>query len=449
MNPNQAKNNWIFIISFLIVFFSTICNFTFGQSTVRHLSLNDAIELGLKNSHRLHASYDRILQANAQVDDAKNNRIPDMSVTGSYLRLNNPNIKMMAGNSGSPVDSSTQFPKVHQAMYALANVDFPVFTGGKIKYGIESAKYLQQAASLDAASDTQAVVLNTVEAYVNLYKSSAVVGVIKQNLAQSQLRDSILIRMENNGLLARNDRLKAQLQTSDIELSLLDAQSNHKIAMMNMDLLLGLPEQTQLITDSSEFKLPQDIQTITDLQQISLSGRKDLLALQQRQQAAQTGIKLAHTNYVPSIILTAGYAAADIPKVFRITNAVNVGIGIKYNISSLWKTKPKIDEALARYHELNEDEAQKEDDIKLQVNKSFENFLLQQKKINVFQSAVQQAEENARITKNKFDNQLLNTTDLLDANVLLLQSEINLAVGKADLYLSYTKVLQSAGILFK
>jgi len=65
----------------------------------------------------------------------------------------------------------------------------------------------------------------------------------------------------------------------------------------------------------------------------------------------------------------------------------------------------------------------------------------------VYKKAVLQATENYRITKNKFDNNLVNTTDLLDANVALLQSNINLAVAKADVLLAYNRLLETAGLL--
>ena len=92
-------------------------------------------------------------------------------------------------------------------------------------------------------------------------------------------------------------------------------------------------------------------------------------------------------------------------------------------------------------------EAELADQVKLQVNRDFENFLLSQKKTEVYQKAVAQATENYRITKNKYDNNLVNTTELLDANVSLLQSKINLAVSKADVLLAYSKLLETTGIL--
>jgi outer membrane protein TolC len=113
----------------------------------------------------------------------------------------------------------------------------------------------------------------------------------------------------------------------------------------------------------------------------------------------------------------------------------------------LWKSKSKIAEAKSKVEEITANQAELSDGIRLQVNRDFENFLLSRKKTEVYKKAVTQAEENYRITKNKYDNALVNTTDLLDANVSLLQAKINLAVSKADVLLAYSKLLETAGIL--
>src|SRR5678809_970817 len=114
----------------------------------------------------------------------------------------------------------------------------PVYAGSKIKYGIESAKYLEQATRLDADNDKEEVILNAIAAYINLYKASVAVDVVQQNLAQSRLQDSNFANLEKNGLLPRNDLLRSQLQTSNFELALVDAQNAIQLATVNMNILL-------------------------------------------------------------------------------------------------------------------------------------------------------------------------------------------------------------------
>ena len=418
---------------------------------VKSLTLQESINLSIKNSHLLKASAARNDEAAAEVRQAMDNKLPNASVSGSYLRMASPNIsiKTDAFKSNAPDTSGQQksIPKVNQAMYGILNVSLPIYSGGKIRYGIQSAKYLQQATELDAKNDKEAVTLNTINAYVNLYKAAVTVDVVKENLNQSKQRDSVLSRLEQNGLLARNDLLKSELQTSNIELSLLDAQSNLKTATVNMDLMVGYPEETVLKTDSTGFDKALSVKTIDEYEQLAMQKRNDIMALSFREKAATNGINIAKAEQYPSIALTGGYIAADIPHLITITNAVNIGVGLKYNISSLWKTKAKIAEAKSHEEEIMANEAQLSDQVKLQVNRDFENFLVSQKKTEVYKKAVLQAEENYRITKNKYDNALVNTTELLDANVSLLQSKINLAVAKADVILAYSKLLETTGIL--
>jgi outer membrane protein TolC len=237
------------------------------------------------------------------------------------------------------------------------------------------------------------------------------------------------------------------LQTSNIELSLLDAENNLKMAMVNVNLMTGLPEATVLKTDSAGFDKNYSLKTIDDYEQMALQNRKDVQALSFRKKAATTGISFAKADQYPTLALTGGYIAADVPKVLTITNAVNIGIGLKYDIASLWKSKAKIAQAKSKVEEITADEAQLSDGIKRQVNQDFENYLLSQKKTDVYKKAVVQAEENYRITKNKYDNALVNTSDLLDADLALLQSKIGLAVSKADVLLAYSTLLETSGIL--
>ena len=415
---------------------------------IKSLTLQETINLSLKNSHVLQASSARIEQAQAQVKQAQDNRLPSASVSGSYLYLANPNYSLKTNSGGSDTSGNKGgLPKINQAMYGILNISLPVFTGGKIKYGIESAKYLEQAMSLDADYDKEGVILNSVNAYINLYKASVTLDVVKENLLQSEHRDSVFTRLEQNGLMARNDLLKAELQTSNIQLSLLDAESNLKMANVNMDLMIGYPETTTLKPDTAGFDNEISLKTLDEYEQLALQNRKDLQALNFRKEAAIAGISIAKSDLFPSIALSGGDVAANIPGLLSISFAANIGVGLKYNISSLWKSKANIAAAKSRVTEINANQAQLSDGVRLQVNQDFENYLLSQKKTDVYNKAVAQAEENYRITKNKYDNALVNTTDLLDANVSLLQSKINLAVAKADVLLAYSKLLETAGTL--
>lgn len=426
---------------FFALFFITGVQIILAQQT-RVITLKEAIDLGVANSHLLKNNKAKIDEAVAAVTEATERKLPDASVSGSYLYLPvKPIINLKSDSAGGFGGN------VKQAMYGIVSVSLPIYAGGKLRYGIEAAKYLEQAARLDADEDREAVIFNTVNAFSNLYKSGAAVNIVKENLQQSNQRVKDFSNLEKNGLLARNDLLKVSLQSSNIELALLDAESNFKLASVNMALMLGLPEQTLLIPDSVSLQQTTNVKTMEEYEQLALLERKDAASLLLRKKVADISIKNVKADYYPSLALTAGYVAVDIPGLITITNAVNVGAGVKYSISSLWKTKSKIAQAEARVQQITSNQLMLNDNIRFQINQSYQSYLLSQKKIEVYKKAVEQATENYRITKNKYDNALATTTDLLDADVAQLQTKLNLSNAAADAVVAYNKLLQTAGTL--
>ena len=417
----------------------------------KDLSLSEAIQLSLKTSGQLKIANAKVDEAIAVYHQAWNSHLPDVKVTGAYMRLNNPNVDLKVKLGGSSTDSTKQSSskpiKVDQAAYGLVNASLPIFSGFRIKYGVESARYLELAAKLDADNNKEEVIQNTINAYSNLYKAKKSVDLVKENLEQQKQRVTDFSNLEKNGLLARNDLLKAQLQQSNIELSLLDAENNFNITCVNMALMLGLPEGTQLIPDTTGFLAPSDAGSLVEWEQRAFQNRKDISSLSYREKAAISNIKSIKGEYYPGIALTGGYIAADIPNLLTITNALNIGVGLQYNLGALWKTGAKVAEAKARLHEVMATEGILSDQVRLEINQAYQNYLLSIKKIDVYAKAIEQSNENYRITKNKYDNSLVTTTDLLEADVAQLQAQLNYTFSRADALVAYKKLQQTAGTL--
>jgi outer membrane protein len=332
-------------------------------------------------------------------------------------------------------------------MYAMASASLPLFSGFRFKYGLESARLVEEATKLDVANDKDAVVQNIIAAYGNLYKARKAVDLVAENLKREQERVTEFTNREKNGLLARNDLMKAKLQESNVQLALLDAENDLKLTTINVNLLLGLPENTAIAADSSAFTTLKEEGNAQDWEQTAVSHRKDIAANGIRRKAADVDIKVAKADLYPSVALTAGYVALNIPGVAAIPNAMNAGLGFKYNIASFWKTGAKIAEARTHVYQLQTNEQILLDRIHLEVNTAYYNYVLSKRKIDVYGKAVEQADENYRITKNKYDNSLVTTTELLDADVAQVQSRINYESAKADAVVAFKKLEQTAGVI--
>lgn len=406
------------------------------------LSLQEAVKLGIENSKNLKIDQAKIEESTANLLEAKNRQLPEFKVSGTYMYLPlKPNVDIkIPGVAGGG-------PEVSQVLYGSANLSVPIYSGGRIKYGIQSAQYLVEASKLTSENDKNAIAYNISQAYNNLFKASQVVQLLQENLASSQKRDQSFIKLENNGVIARNDRLKAQLQTSNIELQLMEAQNNYSIANINMDLLLGLPDNTEIEVDSNyigadDLGKPDDYYL-----NLARANRKDLQALDLQRKAAALGTKSAKAENLPSLALTGGYVAADIPKLLTITNAVNFGVGLSYNLSNIWKKNSSLMQSKAREQELAANNDLLNDNVTLEVKRDYQNDLYAHKKIDVYQRALEQAEENYRITLNKYNAGLETITNLLDADTARITANVNVVTSKADAALAHKKLLQTTGII--
>ena len=89
------------------------------------------------------------------------------------------------------------------------------------------------------------------------------------------------------------------------------------------------------------------------------------------------------------------------------------------------------------------------DNIRNDVNTSYENYTTALNKIKLLQTSIDQASENDKILESKYKSNIASATDRADAEILLYQAQINLELAKADAGLAYYTLLKSTGKLNK
>lgn len=412
-----------------------------AQNT-QQLTLQEAVELALQNSDGAKASEARLNVAESEMNITKNLQYPDLKLSGQYMYLTNAdvNLKLATGSSDGEGDSGSS-PKVNQLLLGQASASMPLFSGFKLKNTVKSSEHLYQAASFNAKNDNETIALNVIQEYISLYKSRQAVTLIEENLKSAQQRVKDFSAMEQNGLLARNDLLKAQLQESNVEVSLEEAKKNARILNYELATLLKLPEETNIETATTEFGLVSSptVSIGTD--------RFDLEALKYQKEAADDQVKVAQSKYYPSLSLSGGYIALDLQNAITVTNAMNVGVGVSYNLSDLFKAKSDIKLAKYKAEELHYNLDAFTDKVKVQVENANQEYELALKTHNMYLKSEEQAKENYRIVKDKYNNGLADTNDLLDADVQQLQARIQLAYAEANITQRYYELLTAKGQL--
>ena len=414
---------------------------TFAHAQETNVSLQEVIQQSLQNNKSVKVAEAAKNTSEYKVQSAKNNRLPDISLSGQYMHLfttTNVDIKLPMQSSGGGMGVEP-----NQLLLGQASASVPVFAGFKIKNAIKSSELMVDLSNLQIEATKENVVWQAINLYFGLYKTQRSIDVLNENLVRANQRVKDFQNFLDNGIIARNDLLRAKLQASNVQVAIDEAETQYKNINYRLNLLTG--------QDESKIVHVDNVETLKTINQNSQDyvNRTDIKSYDVKNQIADSQIKIAKAAYYPQLAVSAGYIAMDIDKVASVTNATNVGVGLKYDLSSLYKNKAEVE--IAKAQKL-ENEMQKEttiDKAKVEMNEAFQKYDLAKKKNNVYKEAVEQANENYRIVKDKNDNGLADTDDLLEADVQQLQAKINQGVGDADEQLAIYEYYYTTGILLE
>ncbi len=439
MKPIQRYSSYL-LASYLLL--TMPC---YAQNTTR-LKLEEAIHLALQNNQSIKIAKEKNIQAVTNLQEAKNRRLPDFNINSQFLHVNQPliDLRVKLNNSGS--SSGSTAPDVNQVVLAQANIGLPLFNGNKINYSIQANEYLVKAAELDAIANKNELILNTIQAYTNLYKCATSLKLINENKIQATKRLKDIEQLYKNNIVSRNDLLKAQLQEQQVALQQLEVTSELELSKISMNLLLGLASTNPIDIDSTfmdQLHIDQlAINSIDFWENKVTLERPELASLSNRIEASKKNVQIIKSDNYPSIALSGGYIYADINNFLGISNALNGGIAMRYSISSLWKGSEKITQAKSKTMELEWMKSQLSDQVIIQVNKSYQQLLVAKQKINLLNNAIQQVSENYKIVDSKYKNNLATVQELLDADVLQFQAKVQYEFAKADASIAYYRLLQ-------
>jgi len=377
------------------------------------LTLNEAINIAISKSSAIALATAKADTKNYESKMMKNNLYPDLRASGQFLQLSNANI---SSNLSSNSSNSSAPIAVNQVMLGQISTGLPLFEGFKLENSVKASKYLYSSEKAKLEQNKENVAMEIIENYANLYRSQKAVILITDNLKSAEQRVTDFSALEKNGIIARNDLLKAQLQQSKVQLALDEAYKNVSVYNYDLITLLKLPADFKIDIDENQFGNKQPINTMNDVQ-VALKNRKDLEAIHFLQKASENNMKIAKSAYYPSLNLTGGLIYLDLKNTLTVSNAMNFGFGLSYDVANIFKNRTNVKTAKSKALEVQETESILSEKIKNQVHEANENYNLALKQNLVYEQAIDQAKENYRIVKDKYDNGLSNTTELLEADV--------------------------------
>ncbi|RFS17827.1 TolC family protein [Emticicia sp. C21] len=420
---------------------------SFAQSTP--MPLSKAIDMAIQNNKGLKAADLRTKGAEARVQEVKDRNLPQASASLSYSRFSliTP-FAFGEGEDGKPLFGLPAGG--FSATMGAVSVKKELFGGFAEKAAQQSADLLLRASKLDAQRNRQELVYTVTDAYYTIVKLMRSTDVLNQNIQQFDEREKDARNLEKEGVILSNEVLKLQLQKHNLELSRLQVEKAKETALFNFGLLIGAENAMSIAVDTTLSNNAIALETLNSFVDQAIQVRPELQANVLRQQSADAQLRLVKSNKYPHIGLSAGYNyvnpnASLIPEAKTFINAWNIGLGISYNIGSLYNLKGRLNTAQNAINESILQGQQQSDQIRSEVVTAYHNYELAIEQQKVIRTALEQAQENYRLTESRFRNGLVGSTELLDANTFLLQAQLNLINSKVDGQLAYQRLLKATG----
>jgi outer membrane protein TolC len=415
-----------------------------AQENTKSLSLSDAISTVLANNKDIQlAKLDgNIAAANYRKTDAI--FLPQADLSYTAMSTNNPlnafGFKLQQGtitqNDFNPAllnhpSATPDYMAQLEVKQPLLNIDMLYMRKGAEKQ-TEVYRYKTQRTQ-------EYMTFETTKSYLQLQLSYKALKVLTEAANTARSVYKYTDDHFKQGLIQKSDLLNAQVHVTSLESNLAKAQSNIRNASDHLSLLMGQPSGIiYMVTDEplNSFLNAESAQKV-------FANRSDLMAMQKAIDASGFMIRSSQMSYLPKLNAFGNYQYNDSRLTGFGANAYLVGIQLSWNLFNGNKTKHVIAAQKLERDKLAMQLAQQKDQSQLELDKAYRDLSDARFEMGQDQAAIDQATEALRILQNRYQQGLVNTTDVLNADTQLSQLKFSLAQAQftADVTRAYIKFL--------
>lgn len=408
------------------------------------LSVDSLLQLGMAQNVQLRILRQQEEMARSRAKTARTAKLPEVQVglKGGYL--------------GQPIvfREGLSHPTRPRSPHWLQNyeIDFsqPIYQGGRIRYSIEKADIEQKIAELQTLQNEADIKLALLEQYMQLFSLYKQQTVLARNIEESTKRLENIKSKKRQGLITNNDVLRSELQLTNDRLALQEVDNSLTLMSQQLDILLGLDEQTLIVPDTTLLRQINPSSDYADYLQKAYRDDWTMRRLRQETQLALNNQRLVKAEFLPQLSLYAGNTLArPITRTMAdyYNNSWNIGLTLSYPLSSLYKNRHKLEEARLNIDASQQQEELRKQSLRMEIRTALIRHQEAQDRVKALELSVRQARENYRIMRNRYFGQLSILTDLLDANSVLLDAELQLTTARARVIYTYYELQKACGLL--
>jgi outer membrane protein len=341
------------------------------------------------------------------------------------------------------------------------SVQQPLFTGFRLQAGREAALFQQRSAGEDKDQDRADFMLSVKSAYWGLVRARRVTAVVDENLAQidSHLKDVRALFAQ--GLVTKSEVLRVEVQRANAEVMRLEAESSIDVALTRLVSLIGLPRGTDIepttppeSVASAAFSATETASGAAEDELViiesALASRPDLKSADFRIGAAEAGVKAARAGWYPQVYFSGNYSYLRpnprlMPAQGKFYGSWDLSVSLSLDVWNWRRTKHQSDQAEARLAQARDARKLLEDQAVLEITQGRLGVVKAGKRVRVSAGAVGLAEENLRTTRDRFRQGMALNSDVLDAEVALLQARLNRTRAAIDFALAEARLEKAMG----
>lgn len=414
----------------------------------QHLSLQQAIEIGLKNNKNIQISHLKQEMSVTKEKDLKMEKLPDIEFHTSYNQVTNL-FQYQDGVFNKP----TKYDAINGMYDFTLSASIPVYMGGKIKNTEKKAAIDTEVSALRTRLDERQLKMEIITAFLQIHHLKEQQNLINDKMKEDSVNIKQVKALKANGVVTINEVLRTSLQLSNHKMSWTELDNDIQIAEHKLKTILSLPEEQEMHVDTEDLISDKAaIPYIDELTETALTKNESVEITHKNLSLKELDQKIIKANYLPKVTAGGEYFLKypnmmffpPEPYAYRLGM---IGLNLTYPIENLYKNKYKMQEAKENIDLAKLQIQENEEKVRHNVYEAYKKFEETDQKVRIAEEAIDQAKENYRIVRTKYANKLSLITELIDADNTYLEAESNLISAKINRQLKYYQLQYTIGNL--
>lgn len=345
----------------------------------------------------------------------------------------------------------TKAPSPHFGNGFTLEAQQVVYAGGAVNAAVKMAEHKGHMSEAVISKSRQGLRLMAAGEYLDLFRTDNSIKVYKENIAlTTKLIEEINARREQ-GLALAADVTRYELRLEMLKLDLIRLQNTREILNYRLVNSLGLPEGTVISSILGDDEDMRD-RSRQNWQEIAADASPEMKVSGIKADMALTRQKLVRSERLPKIAVVAyenfnGPITFEIPPIDKNLNIWYVGLGIRYNFSSLYKSGHKLKQAAIEVRQAEQAKNVTEENLRNDVQKAYADYMQSYVELETSEKSLQLADENYERIHDRYMEQLVLVTDMLDAFNMKLDAELGVSAANAEIQYRLCCLRYAAGIL--